>query len=277
MKNKVALLGLLLVAGHGFAQSVVTNTVRPADSENRQSAAKEFRIALSKPAQPGKLVLHELESDVIIERHAGKDVVVTQDGHRALPEKAKGLRSLTSAGEDNTGLGLEVKESNNTVEIAEAMKQGGTCRVMVPDNMNIQVLYRSPHSGSLTLRNIAGEIEINGGYANIKLEDVTGPAVINTTGGEVEARFIKVSQKSPISISSTGGDVDVTLPGDTPANVRLNTTGGEIYSDLKLETEKKDGMERFGGREGVNGKLNGGGVQIDLRSVGGTIYLRSRK
>jgi hypothetical protein len=277
MRNKVALLGLLLVAGHGFAQSVVTNTVRPADSENRQAAAREFRITLSKPAQPGKLVLHELESDVIIERHAGKDVVVTQDGHRGLSEKAKGLRSLTSAGEDNTGIGLEIKESNNTVEIAEAMKQGSTCRVMVPDNMNIQVLYRTPHSGSLTLRNISGEIEINGGYANIKLEDVTGPAVINTIAGEVEARFTKVSQKSPISISSTGGDVDVTLPGDTPANLRLNTMGGEIYSDLKLETEKKGDLERFGGREVVNGKLNGGGVQIDLRSVGGTIYLRSRK
>ncbi|HEX8531630.1 MAG TPA: DUF4097 family beta strand repeat-containing protein [Cytophagales bacterium] len=277
MKNKVAWLGLLLVAGHGLAQPVVLNTSRPAGQEGRQSAAGEFHIALSKPSQPGKLVLHELEVDVIIERHGGKDVVVTQDGRRALPEKARGLRSLTSAGEDNTGLGLEVKESNNTVEIAEAAKQDGTCHVMVPDNMNIQVLYRSPHSGSLTLRNIAGEIEINGGYADIKLEDVTGPAVINTTGGEVEARFTKVSQKSPISISSTGGDVDVTLPGDTPANVRLNTMGGEIYSDMKLEMEKKDGLERFGGREAVNGKLNGGGVQIDLRSMGGSIYLRTRK
>ena len=277
MNNKVVLLGLLLVAGHGFAQSIAMNNARPTEQVSIQSPPGEFRIALSKPAQPSKLVLHELESNVIIERHAGKDVLVTQDGHRSLPEKAKGLRSLTSAGEDNTGLGLEIKESNNIIEIAEAAKQGGTCRVMVPDNMNIQVLYRSPHSGDLTLRNIAGEIEINGGYADITLEEITGPAVVNTTGGEVEVRFTKVNQKSPISISSTGGDVDVTLPGDTPANLRLNTVGGEIYSDLKLETEKKDGLERFGGREAISGKLNGGGVQIDLRSVGGTIYLRNRK
>ena len=277
MKTKVVVLGLLLVAGQGLAQPIALNTPRMSDDETVQSAAGEFRIALSKPAQPGKLVIHDLQPDVVIERHAGKDVLVTQDGYRPVPEKAKGLRSLTSAGTDNTGIGLEIKESNNTVEISEALKQDGTYRVLVPDNMNIQILYHSPHSGNLTLRNISGEIEINGGYPNIKLEDVTGPAVINTTGGEVEARFTKVNQKSPISISSTGGDVDVTLPGDTPANVRLNTTGGEIYSDMKLEMERKDGLERFGGREAVNGKLNGGGVQIDLRSVGGSIYVRARK
>ncbi len=277
MKTKVVMLSLLMVAGQGLAQQIVLNTPQLSDNRAIQSAAGEFRIALSKPAQPGKLVIHDLQPDVVIERHAGKDVLVTQDGHRPVPEKAKGLRSLTSAGTDNTGIGLEIKESNNTVEITEATKQDGTYRVLVPDNMNIQILYHSPHSGNLTLRNIAGEIEISGGYPNIKLEDVTGPAVINTTGGEVEARFTKVNQKSPISISSTGGDVDVTLPGDTPANVRLNTVGGEIYSDLKLDMEKKDGLQRFGGREDVNGKLNGGGVQIDLRSVGGTIYLRTRK
>jgi DUF4097 and DUF4098 domain-containing protein YvlB len=271
------MLSLLLVAGQGLAQEVARNTSQSDDRETVQSANGEFRIALSKPAQPGKLVIHDLEPDVVIERHAGKDVQVTQDGHRSVPEKAKGLRSLTSAGTDNTGIGLEIKESNNTIEITEASKQDGTYRVLVPDNINIQIQYHSPHSGNITLRNIAGEIEINGGYPNIRLEDITGPAVINTTGGEVEARFTKVSQKSPISISSTGGDVDVTLPGDTPANIRLNTMGGEIYSDMKLDMEKKDGMERFGGREAVNGKLNGGGVQIDLRSVGGSIYLRTRK
>jgi hypothetical protein len=277
MKTQVVVLGLLMVAGQGLAQQIALNTPRMPGNETVQSAPGEFRIALSKPAQPGKLVIHDLQPDVVIERHAGKDVLVTQDGYRPVPEKAKGLRSLTSAGTDNTGIGLEIKESNNTVEITEALKQDGTYRVLVPDNMNIQILYHSPHSGNLTLRNIAGEIEINGGYPGVRLEDVTGPAVINTTGGEIEARFTKVNQKSPISISSTGGDVDVTLPGDTPANVRLNTVGGEIYSDMKLEMEKKDGLERFGGREAVNGKLNGGGVQIDLRSVGGTIYLRARK
>jgi hypothetical protein len=277
MKTKVLMLGLLLVAGQGFAQQIAFNAPSITDQGTVQSAAGEFRIALSKPAQPGKLVIHDLQPDVVIERHAGKDVLVTHDGYRPVPEKAKGLRSLTSAGTDNTGIGLEIKESNNTVEITEALKQDGAYRVLVPDNMNIQILYHSPHSGNLTLRNIAGEIEINGGYPNVKLEDVTGPAVINTTSGEIEARFTKVNQKSPISISSTGGDVDVTLPGDTPANVRLNTVGGEIYSDMKLDMEKKDGMERFGGREDVTGKLNGGGVQIDLRSVGGTIYLRTRK
>ena len=276
MKTKV-LLGLLLVAGPGLAQTIALNTPEITRLQTVQSAAGEFRIALSKPAQPGKLLIHDLQPDVVIERHAGKDVLVTHDGYRPVPEKAKGLKSLTSAGTDNTGIGLEIKESNNTVEITEALKQDGAYRVLVPDNMNIQILYHSPHSGNLTLRNLSGEIEINGGYPDVRLEDVTGPAVINTTGGEVHARFTKVNQKSPISISSTGGDVDVTLPADTPATVRLNTIGGEIYSDMKLDMEKKDGLERFGGREAVNGKLNGGGVQIDLRSVGGTIYLRTRK
>jgi hypothetical protein len=163
MKTKVVMLGLLMVAGQGLAQEVARNTSQTNDRESVQSSAGEFRIALSKPAQPGKLVIHDLEPDVVIERHAGKDVLVTQDGHRSAPEKARGLRSLSSAGTDNTGIGLEIRESNNVVEIIEASKQDGTYRVLVPDNMNIQIQYHSPHSGDLTLRNISGEIEINGG------------------------------------------------------------------------------------------------------------------
>jgi hypothetical protein len=111
MKTKVVMLGLLMVAGQGLAQEVARNTSQTNDRESVQSSAGEFRIALSKPAQPGKLVIHDLEPDVVIERHAGKDVLVTQDGHRSAPEKARGLRSLSSAGTDNTGIGLEIRES----------------------------------------------------------------------------------------------------------------------------------------------------------------------
>jgi hypothetical protein len=66
--------------------------------------------------------------------------------------------------------------------------------------MNIQIQYHSPHSGDLTLRNISGEIEINGGYPNIKLEELR-PASPYTIGGQWKPVSPRSPEK-PISISA---------------------------------------------------------------------------
>jgi hypothetical protein len=72
------------------------------------------------------------------------------------------------------------------------------------------------------------------------------------------------------------GYVDVTLPATTKANLKLSTSYGEILvaPEFKIEIEKQGDMVRYSDR--VNGKINGGGMSIDIRSDYSKIYLRKK-
>jgi predicted membrane protein len=93
--------------------------------------------------------------------------------------------------------------------------------------------------------------------------------------GHVEADF-NANMKGPISIVSVYGYVDLTLPLATKANLKMSTSYGEILvaPDFKIEIEKEGSMIRYSDK--VNGKINGGGITIDLNSNYGKIYLRKK-
>jgi hypothetical protein len=88
-------------------------------------------------------------------------------------------------------------------------------------------------------------------------------------------KFSKVNPKNPISITSVHGDVDVTLPAKTPANLEMKSSHGEIYTDMDIafNNTNKDNMRQISGNQ-ILGKLNGGGVEIHLESTHSNIYLR---
>jgi hypothetical protein len=55
--------------------------------------------------------------------------------------------------------------------------------------------------------------------------------------GEVRAIYAKAPQK-PISITSMNGEVDLRLPADTKANIRMRTHNGSILTDFSEDTLK---------------------------------------
>ena len=114
------------------------------------------------------------------------------------------------------------------------------------------------------------DAELNG---SVELKDINGPVTANALNGDIEVTFGKVTQSSPISIYTTNGAVDVTMPGDTPANLSMSTVNGEVYSNFDIKQIKKDGMTTYSSRK-TNATVNGGGVAIKLKSTNGSIYLR---
>jgi DUF4097 and DUF4098 domain-containing protein YvlB len=126
----------------------------------------------------------------------------------------------------------------------------------------------------VNVSNFSNEIEIKATFGDIQLEDVTGPALINNVHGKIYAKFSKVNPKNPISITSVHGDVDVSLPAKTPANLDLKSSHGEIYTDMDIAFDNvRDNMRQISGNR-IAGKLNGGGVEIHLESTHNNIYLR---
>jgi len=217
----------------------------------------------------------ESRADIMVKTHSSNELLIKTEGSHKIPERAKGLKLVGDDGTDNTDVGFYViKEGNNL--IVRNLKKGnkGSAEIYLPASQNIAVTTTGVSQADIEISGFRGEIEanakLNGG---IKITNVSGPITANSLNGGIDIMFSKVSQNSPITIYSTNGVLDISLPNDTPANLSLGTINGEIYSNFELSIPEKDGMRAIASQR-VKGSINSGGVQIQLKTTNGNIYLR---
>jgi hypothetical protein len=89
-----------------------------------------------------------------------------------------------------------------------------------------------------------------------------------------------------MGFSNLNGRIDVTLPADAKANLKLKSGDGKMFSDFdididktapKLETKNEDHFHQIKIDDWVLGKVNGGGPEIMMESQFGSIYIRKAK
>lgn len=236
--------------------------------------AQEYKLAKSS----GKLVIKEV-NQVTIEGYGGNEILFSSmDGSRDKDDRATGLRAVSSMGlEDNTGIGIAVLDKGTTYEVYQLKKMDGPrVKIMVPKGVSIYYSHTSPHGSDVKFKNVEGEIEVSTVHNGVHLDNVTGPMNIKTVHGEIEADFSS-NLKSPNSLSSTHGLVDVTMPVAIKATMTMSTSWGEIFVDpaFKMEVESKGDFVKYSSSK-VNGKINGGGLEISLGSTHNNIYLRKK-
>ncbi|KYG79828.1 hypothetical protein AWW67_10980 [Roseivirga seohaensis] len=234
---------------------------------------QDFKVAVSGQK---KVVIKEVNR-VSVEAYDGTEIQITssnKDEQRS--ERAAGLKSLSARGQDNTGIGLNVKSEAGEITVMQvARRADGKYTIKVPKSMNVKMEHTGNwEGGKMEVYGITGELEISGNYNNIYMESITGPALVNTVYGDVEAKFSSLSQAGPTSLLSVYGDVDVTLPANAKANISAKTPFGEAYSDLNIEFPKTDGMRKVSST--VEGTLNGGGVKLDIQASYQNVYLRKK-
>lgn len=226
----------------------------------------------------GKLIVREVD-DVAFVGHDGQGVVISnKDIDTEQSERAKGLKLINGLGlEDNTGVGLNVvKDGANAVISQISRNSNGEYIIKVPKGVTIVYEHSSVYGGEVKFKNISGEIESTTNHSDVEFENVTGPLSINTVHGDIEGDFSSVSQSNPTSIVSSHGDIDIKLPSATKANFKINTSWGEIYSDLDIKIESADAELKKYSQNKVVGTLNSGGVSFNVESTHGTIYLRKK-
>ncbi|MDN5201776.1 hypothetical protein QQ008_10395 [Fulvivirgaceae bacterium BMA10] len=236
--------------------------------------AQEHKIAMSS----GKLIINEVNK-VEIEGYSGSEVIFSTTSHsRKRSERAAGLKAINSLGlEDNTGIGLSVNKKGGNMEVSSISRNSSTrYNIKVPKSVTIVYEHSSHHGSKLSIKNVESEIEISTNFNSVYLENVTGPMTINTVHGKIEAIFSTVSQKSPITMASAHGLIDVAIAEATKADLKLSSSWGEIFTDMNIDLEVAGDMKNIA-TSNVKGKLNGGGVKIDLRSTHNNIYLRKKK
>lgn len=92
---------------------------------------------------------------------------------------------------------------------------------------------------------------------------------VETINGDIALKGLS----GPMEISTINGDIDLFIPKTLQADLTMETINGTMYTNMDLEIlQKKEGLCRI--RGDVESKLNGGGPEISLSTINGTMYLR---
>jgi len=137
--------------------------------------------------------------------------------------------------------------------------------VRAPRNAVIRVTNTN---GTVTTSGMTGQVFARTTNGGVKALAMSGEFSARATNGAVEVELETLTAK--VSLQTTNGGVSLVLPDDAKADLSASCTNGGIsVSGLKMETTEST-------RRRVEGKLNGGGTLIDLRTTNGGIRVRSR-
>lgn len=237
------------------------------------AAQQDFKVAKSS----GKLQINL--GRVTVEGHAGNEIIFSsRDRDREKDSRAEGLKAINGSGlEDNTGLGINVTEKDGVVVVSQLKKMNSPdIKILVPKGVIVAYEYSSQYGSTVVFKNLENEIEVSANYNGVELENITGPATVKSVYGGVDAVF-GANVKGPISIVSIYGHVDVAMPATIKANIKMSTSYGKIFAapDFKIDVERQGEWNVLSSNK-VNGKINGGGMNIDFRSDYGKIYFRKK-
>ncbi|MEP5610945.1 MAG: DUF4097 family beta strand repeat-containing protein [Cyclobacteriaceae bacterium] len=238
-------------------------------------SAQDFSYTVKGNATETVVWVNQLFGDLQIEGISGSEIKIRASDYEGLPEKARGLKPLSGGAPENTGIGLSVTQEGNTISIAGAHREADDAEYLIslPKNVMLKIDYNSWQAEDVKVVGMENEIEAKSQVGDLVFVDVTGPIVAHTLSSDLDVVFSSVNQAYPSSITSTSGDIDVTLPSGAKGTFKMATVSGGIYTDLDFDLGEDANKRRFMGQS-ATGKLSGGGVEVSLKTVSGDVYVR---
>jgi hypothetical protein len=249
-----------------------------------QQAGDTITVPFSDPSRPGSVKVSLLMGGITVKGSNRRDVLVSsvvEGGGLRQAAAPAGLRRLTQFP------GLVITEEANQMSIrATGMPFRGRAlkadvEIQVPTRVNLKL--SAVNDGDIVVEDADGEIEITNLNGAIHLINVSGSVVANTLNGNMRVTFTRVTSEKAMAFTSFTGDVDVTLPATAKANLKLRSDNGDVFTDFDVQMRPAAAPQtsrRSGGRvkievnRALNGAINGGGPEFELRTFNGNIYVR---
>ena len=282
-------------------------------SYSQEETVDRATVPFSDPSKPGLLKVDIHNGGITIKGYEGKEVIIeartrgkmlqelrsrrirekieeklSEKIGQEIKEKKKeakteGMQRIQIPG----GTGLEVEEEDNIMEVeTSSFKQTVDLTIQVPYSTSLEL--NAHNNGNIAVENVKGEIEVEHHNGKLKLTAISGTVVAHTFNGDVTVTFIEVNPEKPMSFSTWNGDIDVTLPSNVKAKIKMKSERGEIYSDFDIQLEKtpqkviKDsrkegGKYRISFEKYIIGTINGGGPEYQFNTYNGDILIRKAK
>lgn len=243
----------------------------------------KITVPLSSPSQSVTIKATLVNGSISVKAGTGRDVIVTST------DPGKGRKAqATPPGMKRIGGGsdLSIQEDHNVITISSGRTPVAGLEIETPVNTNLQL--KTVNGRSIDVTGVSGDLEIEDTNGSIRLTNVSGSVVAHTVNGEVTASLDRIAGNKPMSFTSLNGRVDVTLPPDTKARLRLKSNRGSIYSDFDVKMEPdtaKTATTEAGGQNAkyrisaertVTGTINGGGPEFTFQTMNGNILLHKK-
>jgi hypothetical protein len=275
----VCLLGPLGYAGFAYAAS-----------------DGEISVKLTDPNKPCHVECALVSGGITVMAYDGKEVKVearkrdseewvdwTEDERKDEEMSQQGLRKIPVASS-----AFEVEEDDNYVTVnAESWMHPIDMIITVPERTSLSLT--TINAGNIEVSGVTGEIEAENINGNIALNGVSGSVIAYVQNGSLGVEMKSVAPGKPMSFASFNGDVDVTLPANVKATVKISTHTGDAYSDFDIVAIKRpveviednedhvEGKYRVRIEDAFYGNINGGGPEFDISTFNGDIYVRKGK
>ncbi len=268
-KMKISLVLLsFLIASASFAQSGTPETLT---------------VPLSSPGKPYTLKVHLVTGSIKVTGYDGKDIIINatprkSDDDEQSNDVQNGMKRISASG----GFEVTAKEADNTVTVNTGNPNKAVdLELKIPQDVKLNA--GTVNDGDVSVDNVKGELEVNNVNDKITLTNISGSVVANTVNGDVTASFKSVDPKAAMAFSTLNGDVIVTLPADTKANLKIKSDNGDVFSDFDVDVDKapakidkttEPGLYRIKKDDWVYGKINGGGPEMMMKNMQGNIYVK---
>ncbi len=173
-----------------------------------------------------------------------------------------------------SGGSIHVADSKDDIDLSTS---GGSIEA---NNCNGNIRL-STSGGSLKLSALKGNIKASTSGGSINGNTIDGELIAHTSGGSINLRDLMCS----VETSTSGGHINVTIK-ELGKYAKISNSGGNINLQLpynkgvnlnlsarRINTAALDNFSGNGERSRINGKLNGGGIPVDVSAGSGTISL----
>jgi hypothetical protein len=260
----------------------------------QDSGPQRLTVPFPDATAPRKLVVNGLTGGVTVKGYEGKDAIVEYTGRGILGRS----RSSTPAHAGMRRLGpgitdLSVTQENNVVTVHGGLLGRTDLMIQVPVATSVTV--NTLAGDAITIDNVAGEIEASNMAGAVNITNASGSVVAHSMSGKITVSLNKVTPDKSMSFSTMNGDIEVTLPGDTKARLKMKTYNGDVFTDndfdVKLDppgqgssrapvtttTKNKDKTRtRYRVDSTSYATINGGGPDFQFTTFNGRILIHKK-
>ena len=258
-------------------------------------AQQRTTLPFSDPSRPKTLIVDVPMGSVKITGYDGSDAVIEYSG------RGEGLRRKTREGDVPPGMHrldqptstVDATQENNVVRVKGSAWGRLNIEIKVPKQTTLEL---KTMNGSISVESISGEMTIDALNGHINVQDASGPVVAHSMNGRIVASLTQVSAAKSSSFSSMNGSIEVTLPADLKARLKMKTDRGEIYTDFDVKVDSATGSTSFAQDNGrktglpslpslpglphmdrtLYGTINGGGPEMQFITYNGRIVIRKK-
>jgi hypothetical protein len=213
-----------------------------------------------------------LNGAITVKTHGGTEVIVEDGASRDSPGAPGGMKRIGGPPD-----GLQVTETDGAITVHNSPFGNGNLVITVPTDTSLRL---HTLSGAIDVDGVHGEVDVHTLNGHVTLTGISGTATAYSQNGAIKVAMDRVDPAKPLAFSAFNGTVDLTFPPDFKANLSVRSDRGSVYSDFEVTSSglgASSGKRHVRGGNTLHGTINGGGVDLTIRTFNGGVNIRKKQ